>query len=76
MAPKWGPDGRYYFGAGVRGMGTDWSVHAFDPATGEYEAVLKKPGRSVSLPAWSSDGQLTAWAEREPVRQLWMMTGY
>jgi Tol biopolymer transport system component len=72
----WGPDGRYYFGAGVRGMGNDWSVHAFDPASGNYETILKKPGRSMDLPTWSSDGKLTAWAEQEPIRQLWMMTGY
>jgi Tol biopolymer transport system component len=72
----WGPDGRYYFGAGVRGMGNDWSVHAFDPATGNYETIVNKQNRSISLPTWSSNGTLTAWSEREPVRQLWMMTGY
>jgi Tol biopolymer transport system component len=72
----WGPDGRYYFLAAERGFGNSWSTHALNVETGTYETILQKPDRSMSLPTWSRDGQLTAWAEQEPVRQLWMMTGY
>jgi Tol biopolymer transport system component len=72
----WGPDGRYYFSATERGMGNLWSTYALDMANDNYETVLQKQDRSISLPTWSSDGQMTAWAEQEPVRQLWMMTGY
>lgn len=72
----WGPEGSYYFIATERGMGNLWSVHALDPASGAYQTVVKKQDRSVSLPTWSRDGQLSAWAEQEPVRQLWMMTGH
>jgi Tol biopolymer transport system component len=72
----WGTDQRYYFQVTERGMGNMWSIHAFDLASGNYETILQKPGRSMGLPTWSSDGKLTAWAEQEPVRQLWMVTGY
>ena len=72
----WGPDGRYYFSATARGFGNPWSTHALNVETDTYETILQKPDRSIGLPTWSQNGQLIAWSEQEPVRQLWMMTGY
>jgi Tol biopolymer transport system component len=72
----WGPDRRYFSSATARGFGNPWSTHALDVETNTYETILQIPDRSIGLPTWSQNGQLTAWSEQEPVRQLWMVTGY
>ena len=72
----WGPDKRYYFISTVRGPTGPWGLYSFDEGLNEYQTVREPTDRSVSLPTWSSDGKMIAWAEMEPVRQLWMMTNY
>ena len=72
----WGPDKRYYFRSVVRGFAGSWGLYAFDLKSRKYEEIRQFPIKSVSLPTWSADGRLMAWTEKEPVRQLWMMTNY
>ncbi len=71
----WGPDKRYYFISTVRGQ-PFWGLYSFDEGLKEYNTIRQLNDRDVSLPSWSSDGKRMAWAEMEPVRQLWMMTNY
>jgi len=72
----WGPDKRYYFRSVVRGYAGSWGLYAFDLKSRKYEEIRQFPIKSVSLPTWSADGHLMVWSEKEPVRQLWMMTNY
>ena len=71
----WGPDNRYYFASVGRRMGI-WGLFAFDESNGEYQQLRQFHDRSVSLPSWSADGNLMTWSEKEPVKQIWMMTDY
>jgi Tol biopolymer transport system component len=72
----WGPDKRYYFISAVRGYGNGWGLYAYDEKSRKYQKIRQFPVKSVSLPTWSADGKLMAWSEKEPVRQLWMMSNY
>ncbi len=72
----WGPDKRYYFKSVVRGFSGSWGLYVFDLKSRKYEEIRQFPIKAVSLPTWSADGRLMAWTEKEPVRQLWMMTNY
>ncbi|MFT5139832.1 MAG: Tol biopolymer transport system component [Lysobacterales bacterium] len=71
----WGPDKRYYFLSGPRGYGNS-GLYAVEEGSQDYQVIRKTPLGNGALPSWSADGSLMVWSEKEPVRQIWMMTDY
>ena len=71
---RWAPDGgQYVF---ISALGGIWNSYAYNLDSGEIDALGMNSEGDVSLPSWSEDGEIIAWATSRKTGQLWLMENF